>query len=120
MNRISYRDMEHRLLVNSALDLMTDCWIWIAKRDKRASTPYGKINVYNKDLGRTVTKQAHIVSYETFVGPIPDGHELDHTCRQSFCIAPDHLDAVLPGVNKQRRVFKRTARSDAYVGDATA
>jgi HNH endonuclease len=107
--------MEQRLIVNSVLDLDTECWIWIGPRDKRPSTPYGKINVYED--GRTRTRQAHIVSYETFIGPVPAGHELDHTCVNGFCIAPYHLEPVLPAVNIERRDFRRvhTARSDAYV-----
>jgi hypothetical protein len=112
---VAYRDMEERLIRNSVLDPVTECWDWIGARDKRASTPYGKMTVYDEEGGRRV-RQAHLVSYETFIGPIPDGHEIDHTCRNSYCIAPYHLEPVLPAVNKQRRKFKHTARSDAYVG----
>lgn len=39
-----YVCMEQRLIVNSVLDPVTGCWNWIAARDKRASTPYGKIS----------------------------------------------------------------------------
>jgi HNH endonuclease len=101
-----YRDMIERLIANSVFDPVTECWVWIGPRDKRASTPYGKINVYEN--GRTRTRQAHIVSYETFVGPVPEGHELDHSCRYGFCISPNHLEPVLPSVNKQRRIYAKT------------
>ena len=100
-----YRDMEQRLITNSVLDIVSGCWIWIGARDKRASTPYGKITIWDKNVSRRKKRQAHIVSYETFIGPVPEGHELDHTCRQGFCIAPYHLEAVTPTVNKLRRVF---------------
>jgi hypothetical protein len=86
------------------LDPGTDCWVWIAARDKRQSTPYGKITVYDKN-GRRMKRQAHIVSYETFVGPVPEGCEIDHKCRYGFCISPLHLAAVTPEENKARRVF---------------
>ena len=112
-----YRDMEERLIANSVYDPVTGCWDWIAARDKRASTPYGKITVWCKKLCRKLKRQAHIVSYETFIGPIPEGYEIDHTCRNTFCINPNHLEAVPPAMNKERRIFKRTARSDAYVGE---
>jgi hypothetical protein len=107
--------MEQRLIVNSVNDPATGCWLWIAARDRRASTPYGKINTRRPD-GRCLMKQAHRVSYETFVGPIPEGHEIDHTCRNGYCINPAHLEAVPPATNKARRVYKHTAKSDAYVG----
>lgn len=100
-----YVDMEARLIANSVLDIVTGCWDWIGPRDKRLSTPYGKINIWNKDRGRTQTRQAHIVAYETFIGPIPDGYEIDHTCRNGFCINPGHLEAVPPIINKQRRIY---------------
>lgn len=96
-----YVDMEARLIANSVLDPITGCWPWICKRDKRASTPYGKINVWEN--GRHRTRQAHIVSYETFIGPVPCDCELDHTCFNGFCINPNHLEAVLQSVNLERR-----------------
>jgi HNH endonuclease len=108
--------MEARLIANSVLDPVTDCWIWIAARDKRASTPYGKITTWCKERRRRFKRQAHIVSYETFIGPVPAGHEIDHKCRNGFCIAPDHLQAGTPTVNKGRRVYKHTAKTTAYTG----
>jgi hypothetical protein len=102
---IRYRDMEARLLANSVLDIETGCWLWIAARDKRASTPYGKITIWCETVKRRFKRQAHLVSYETFKGPIPDGYQVDHTCRNGFCIAPDHLEAVPQSVNLARRIF---------------
>lgn len=100
-----YADMEARLIANSVLDILTGCWDWIGARDKRPSTPYGKINIYNKERKKPVMRQAHIVAYETFIGPIPEGYEIDHTCRNGFCINPGHLEAVPPVINKQRRIY---------------
>ncbi len=100
-----YRDMEERLIANSVLDPVTGCWEWTGAKDKRASTPYGKITIWCKKLSRRLKRQAHIVSYETFVGSIPEGHEIDHMCRNTFCICPTHLEPVTPEENKARRVF---------------
>lgn len=119
MPRRIYPSMEQRLIANSVLDPVTGCWIWIGARDKRASTPYGKITVWEN--GKRRKRQAHIVSYETFIGPIPPGHELDHNpCRYGFCICPNHLEAVTPQVNKERRIYKHTARTTTYCGTASA
>lgn len=104
------------------------CWIYIGRIDPRASTPYGKIRVYDKSRpgparNKKVTRQAHIVSYETFIGPVPEGHQLDHTCEVEQCIHPNHLEPVLPKENSKRReeakhrsLMRHTARSDSYVG----
>lgn len=102
---MKYRDMEARLIANSVFNIVTGCWDWIAARDKRASTPYGKISIWVPARGKPVKRQAHIVAYETFLGPVPEGHEIDHTCRNGFCINPGHLEAVIPSVNKQRRIY---------------
>lgn len=51
---------------------------------------------------------AHRVAYELFVGPIPDGLELDHLCRVRNCINPDHLEAVTHQVNVERKPKDRS------------
>lgn len=35
-------------------------------------------------------------------GPIPEGKEIDHLCRNRGCCNPDHLEAVTREVNSQR------------------
>lgn len=45
----------------------------------------------------------HRLIYEQLIGPIPDGHEIDHLCENRECLQPAHLEAVPPEVNKARR-----------------
>lgn len=37
---------------------------------------------------------AHRVRYEREIGPIPEGMELDHICRNAACCNPQHLEPV--------------------------
>lgn len=71
-----------------------ECWPWIASRGTKG---YGKA----KFSGRWVSP--HRFSYELHVGPIPEGHEIDHTCRNTWCVNWRHLEAVTPTENMQRR-----------------
>lgn len=83
--------VEERLLHHSALS-ENGCLNWTGSK----SRGYGKIRVN----GRTVPAQR--AAYETWVGPIPEGYEVDHLCCNPSCINPDHLEAVTPRENKIR------------------
>lgn len=64
---------------------ITPCWI--SNRAKH-SNGYTKIGLCGDTL------LTHRVAYEAFVGPIPDGQQIDHLCRQRACCNPEHLEAV--------------------------
>lgn len=45
---------------------------------------------------------AHRFAYELFVGPIPDGMQIDHSCLTKRCVRPDHLSPVTGQENVRR------------------
>lgn len=63
------------------------CWIWTGARNDRG---YGQIRV----SAEQPKAYAHRWSYESAVGPIPSGLEIDHLCRNRACVRPTHLEAV--------------------------
>lgn len=81
-----------RIKVGSVAD-ERGCWIW---QRSLYLNGYGGITV---DGHRRL---AHRVSYEAFVGPIPDGLTIDHICGVRACVNPRHMEPVTRGVNSQR------------------
>lgn len=65
------------------------CWEWTRAK----INGYG---VYQLD-GRL--RSAHRLAWEALVGPIAEGHVLDHLCRNAACIDPDHHRSVRQRVN---------------------
>ena len=89
------------------------CWEWQRYRDSRG---YTKVSV-----GGGRKELVHRVSYELHVGPIPDGLTIDHLCRNTSCVRPDHLEAVTLRENIRRANPERTvcrhghSLDDAYI-----
>jgi hypothetical protein len=88
------------------------CWVWQLSL-KRDGYAFGKPPGY-----RTMVRIAR-AAYEAFVGPIPEGMEIDHLCRQPSCCNPDHLESVTRAENMARRVASKTTcrRGHPFEGD---
>ena len=84
------------------------CWYWVGIIDKSG---YGRIG-YKGRRSEPIPRAV----YDCFVGPIPEGFDVDHTCHNADascvrlgaeclhrrCGNPDHLEAVPPVVNSVR------------------
>ncbi len=68
------------------------CWPWTAW----AKGGYGRFWTGAREV------PAHRVAYELLVGPIPDGLEIDHLCRNHGCCNPLHLEPVTHAENTKR------------------
>lgn len=85
----------------------------------------GDVPEYAPHLGRCFTygnakpseyahfagKSVHRLAYVRWVGPIPDGLELDHLCRVRSCCRPSHLEAVTHRENTLRSPITPAARN---------
>lgn len=84
-------------LLERVMQAPSGCWIWRQRVDRDG---YGLVNLTLD--GRRVTRGAHRLAFELFVGVIPSGYQVDHLCRRVRCVNPDHLQAVSPMVNAHR------------------
>lgn len=81
------------------------CWIWTAG----LRNGYGHMTIGRREDG---TDYAHRIAYRLMVGPIPDGLQLDHLCRDTRCVNPEHLEPVTQQENLLRgeTIAARNAR----------
>ena len=78
---------------NFGVDKQSGCWLW-----KGTITEHG----YGTLVYRGKRSYAHRFSYEINKGPIPNGLEIDHICRNRSCVNPEHLEAVTHRTNVLR------------------
>lgn len=80
----------------SKVERTETCWLWHGTR-----TPTGG-HYGTGGYGKFSGNLAHRVAYEALRGPIPDGLTLDHLCRNTCCVNPDHLEPVTGQENSAR------------------
>ncbi|WP_345761703.1 HNH endonuclease signature motif containing protein [Diaminobutyricibacter sp. McL0608] len=95
-----YKPREDLLDRKSCVHEESGCLLWTGALDRDG---YGLASLE----GRTF--RAHRLSYETRVGPIPEGMQLDHTCERRDCIRPEHLEPVTNFENTVRRFLRQGA-----------
>lgn len=75
------------------------CWTWTGSVSEKGYALFA--------IPGRASKRAHRWSYEHFVGPIPDGMQLDHLCRNRACVNPAHLEPVTNRENTIRGLVAR-------------
>jgi hypothetical protein len=100
---LTITDMEDQAAL--AINLKAPCWIATRKLNK-AGYVYVTVN------GKSV--RAHRYMWEQLRGPIPEGMELDHLCREKRCVNPQHLEPVTHLENCRRGLGGHNNRSKTH------
>lgn len=74
-----------------------DCWEW--RGPTADQWGYGRFHALYDELGE---RQCNRISYTLLVGPVADGLQLDHLCRNPPCVNPAHLEPVTARENCHR------------------
>ncbi len=77
------------------------CWPWIA-----CATDKGYGAFYESGKMVVASRKA----YELVNGPIAEGMQIDHLCRNTICVNPSHLESVTPSTNILRGDLARVTR----------
>lgn len=98
------------------------CWNWTAKK---VHNGYGQFWIE----GRYIV--AHRVAYEWFVGSIPTGMEIDHTCHNRGCVNATHMRLVTHKQNQENKAgayrnsnsglrgVRRAGRGEGWIAEVT-
>lgn len=85
------------------------CLEWTGARNSKG---YGCLVLRNEPW------LAHRLAHVVFIGPIPEGHEVDHVrdsgCTSILCTEPTHLESVTKRANVLRAVPYRPAHRGPY------
>lgn len=95
-NRIIRKPTRYRV------DASTGCWVWLLSQNNG----YGQVRSNGRPRG------AHVVFYEAAKGAVPKGMELDHLCRNTLCVNPDHLEPVTSRENTRRGAVAKLTSAD--------
>ena len=82
-----------------------NCWEWIGAKIKAG---YGEFYYKGKPV------YAHRFAYELYNDKIPEDLELDHLCRNTICVNPQHLEPVTHTENLRRGEHNNQNKNKTY------
>lgn len=69
--------------IKARVKVSDGCWLW---ENHVAATGYGQAWLNGSPIG------AHVLSFKTYHGSIPEGHVVRHKCDVRSCCNPEHLE----------------------------
>lgn len=82
------RDAVKRCLLNHRTINKAGCWLWT---DLLYSNGYGRLRCADLRLLNPISSRVHILSYWAWIGKLPKGKFVCHTCDVKNCFNPEHI-----------------------------
>lgn len=82
--------------------ISSGCWQWTGAKHHLG---YGMVAWWED--GRVRSGKAHRMAYEVWIGPIPEGKHVMHTCDNPGCVNPAHLRLGMHADNMHDMAEKR-------------
>jgi hypothetical protein len=86
-----------RIHIMAATEDPARCWNWPGQ----IIDGYGMVETSLDERGSRRWR-AHCAAWLVLVGPVADGLQIDHLCRNRACVNPAHMEPVTPRVNTLR------------------
>lgn len=84
----------------AGIETLPEIGCWLFSASSKTVSRYGAIRYFGRIY------RAHRFSWETYIGPIPDGIKVLHKCDIGFCVNPDHLFLGTQAENVQDMLIK--------------
>lgn len=94
-------DLPPRIASKIKVNPESGCWEW---QGAKHSCGYGRITTGGSRSPNMKVHYPHRIAYESVKGPIPQGLQIDHLCRNRLCVNPDYLEAVTQKENMLRGI----------------
>jgi hypothetical protein len=87
------------------------CWEWPWARN---SGGYGHFNYKDPITRKWRSRKAHQIAHELWIGPIPEGLDVTHSCDNPACVNPAHLSAKTRAENMQESFDKGRSNNKGF------
>jgi len=106
---MNYNALPENFWDKVSMEPNSGCWLWTGATTGRSrggtNLEYGQFTRPNANkLGGAKMQLAHRHAYEKLIGPIPEGLQVDHLCKVTTCVNPNHLEPVTGLENRRRRM----------------
>ena len=104
------RDLDPKDVIRflKKVDTLNGHWFWNGYIDSKG---YGRFRYRGEMHG------AHRIAYAIFNGDLPEGMTVHHTCHETHCVNPEHLELATLAENTRERNTRAEMRKPVVIDE---